>query len=78
MANDENQYETEYYDRVNPLIGQILNGLGIEKNFIKAEGHTLTYLDSTGDKGEILDLTMGYGSLMFGHNHPEILKEASD
>ena len=37
-------YSTDYYDYVNPLMGDLLSALGIERNFIKAEGTHYTIL----------------------------------
>lgn len=67
-----------YKKHVNPMVDEILSGLGVNKKYIRAEDHVLTYMDKDGNTGEILDLAGGYGSLILGHNHPEIVQTVKD
>ncbi|MBT6431833.1 MAG: aminotransferase class III-fold pyridoxal phosphate-dependent enzyme [Deltaproteobacteria bacterium] len=69
---------TTYEKYVNPLQAKLLKANGVEKTFIKAEGHTLTYKNAKGETGSIIDCLCGYGSLMFGHNHPRIHDTVKD
>nr|5DDS_A Chain A, CrmG [Actinoalloteichus sp. WH1-2216-6]5DDS_B Chain B, CrmG [Actinoalloteichus sp. WH1-2216-6]5DDS_C Chain C, CrmG [Actinoalloteichus sp. WH1-2216-6]5DDS_D Chain D, CrmG [Actinoalloteichus sp. WH1-2216-6]5DDU_A Chain A, CrmG [Actinoalloteichus sp. WH1-2216-6]5DDU_B Chain B, CrmG [Actinoalloteichus sp. WH1-2216-6]5DDU_C Chain C, CrmG [Actinoalloteichus sp. WH1-2216-6]5DDU_D Chain D, CrmG [Actinoalloteichus sp. WH1-2216-6]5DDW_A Chain A, CrmG [Actinoalloteichus sp. WH1-2216-6]5DD len=49
-------------------------GLGVE--YVRAEGNTVYYLDDEGREVPVLDHACGFGSLIFGHNHPEIIAHA--
>lgn len=61
---------------VNPLVSEILYSLGAETLFERAENHIMTGFNSIVEEKKVIDLTCGYGSLMFGHNNPEIIEEA--
>src|SRR5262245_59789009 len=53
---------------INPHLGELLERLGLDKRFVRAQGSTL--LDAEGI--EYLDFVSAYGALPFGHNPPEI------
>lgn len=66
----------EYTTYLNPLVGEILGSIGVEKWFVRAENHTMSWRDAKGREGDVVDLACGYGSLIFGHNHPELVGAA--
>ncbi|MCX4783646.1 aspartate aminotransferase family protein [Streptomyces sp. NBC_01264] len=49
-----------------------LASLGLDVDYVRAEGNTLYYLGESGEEIPVLDFAGGYGSLILGHNHPEI------
>ncbi|SCE41594.1 Aminotransferase class-III [Streptomyces sp. Termitarium-T10T-6] len=49
-------------------------GLGIE--YSRAEANTLYYVDEDGQEVPVLDHVCGFGSLIFGHNNPDIVAHA--
>ncbi|UKY51973.1 aminotransferase class III-fold pyridoxal phosphate-dependent enzyme [Streptomyces inhibens] len=61
---------------VQPEMGRIFAALGLDVEYVRAEGNTLYHLDEQGADIPVLDLMGGYGSLIFGHNHPEIVAHA--
>ena len=63
----------------------IRESIGFQKYYIRweqklfserAENHIMTGFNSIVEEKKVIDLTCGYGSLMFGHNNPEIIEEA--
>ncbi|WP_156727209.1 aspartate aminotransferase family protein [Streptomyces apocyni] len=53
-------------------LSEKVQGLGIARAYTRAQGNTLYYLDEHGEEAAVLDYVGGFGSLMFGHNNPEI------
>jgi acetylornithine/succinyldiaminopimelate/putrescine aminotransferase len=53
-----------------------MSTLGLNISYTRAEGDYLYYRDAQGDEVPVLDLLGGYGSLIFGHNHPQIVARA--
>lgn len=64
---------TEY---VKPYLGKILSAICLDVEYVRAEGNTLYYRDESGAEVPVLDMVGGYGSLIFGHNHPRIVAHA--
>ncbi|MCK0179934.1 aminotransferase class III-fold pyridoxal phosphate-dependent enzyme [Flavobacteriaceae bacterium S0862] len=62
-----------YRNNSKPLLTELLAILKLDKNYIRAEGDFLYYLYNNTEK-RVLDLTGGYGSLLLGHNNPEIVQ----
>lgn len=54
----------------------LLATLGLDVEYVRGEGDTLYYRDRDGGEVPVLDLVGGYGSLIFGHNHPELVERA--
>ncbi|MEX5634490.1 aminotransferase class III-fold pyridoxal phosphate-dependent enzyme [Parafrankia sp. FMc2] len=65
--------ETIFADAV---LNAWLAGVGLAVEYVRAEGNTLYYRDDRGDEVAVLDLLCGFGSLIFGHHHPEIVAHA--
>src|SRR5262245_20846711 len=61
---------------VKPRIIRLLRALGLDIAYDRAQGDYLSYRDAQGHEIEVLDLVGGYGSLLTGHNHPDLVAEA--
>jgi len=62
--------------RFKPRLNSLLRTMGLDITFERGEGDTLFYRDTTGQEIEVLDLVGGYGSLLLGHAHPALTREA--
>ncbi|MGW4511742.1 aspartate aminotransferase family protein [Streptomyces sp. NPDC004393] len=51
----------------------LLTLLGIDVEYVRGEGNTLYFLDETGHEVPVIDYAGGYGALVLGHNHPEVV-----
>ncbi|MEU0940397.1 aminotransferase class III-fold pyridoxal phosphate-dependent enzyme [Embleya sp. NPDC005971] len=60
------------------LLTGLLGTFGLDIEYVRADKNTLYYLDETGTEVPVLDLVGGWGSLMLGHNHPEIVAYAKE
>ncbi|WP_256919165.1 aminotransferase class III-fold pyridoxal phosphate-dependent enzyme [Streptomyces hilarionis] len=60
------------------LLTAMLGAFGLDVEYVRAEKNSLYYLDETGAEVPVLDLVGGWGSLMLGHNHPEIVAYAKE
>ncbi|MCP3822748.1 aminotransferase class III-fold pyridoxal phosphate-dependent enzyme [Streptomyces sp. A3M-1-3] len=61
-----------------PFLLGWLSSLGLDVEYIRGEGNTLYFLGEDGREVPVLDFAGGYGSLIFGHNHPEIVAHAQN
>jgi len=69
------EYPSTTYTK--PYLQELLSILKMDKEFYSAEGNYLYSLEE--DKRiEYLDLAGGYGSLLLGHNHPELVRVAQN
>jgi acetylornithine/succinyldiaminopimelate/putrescine aminotransferase/predicted amino acid dehydrogenase len=59
-----------------PRLTQLLETLHLDVHFERGAGCHLYYRDAGGAEIEVLDLVGGYGSLMLGHAHPDLVAEA--
>jgi acetylornithine/succinyldiaminopimelate/putrescine aminotransferase len=53
-------------------------GLGMAIHYTRAVGNTLYYRDAENREVAVTDFVGSFGSLMFGHNHPEIVDRAKE
>ncbi|MFF7251537.1 aminotransferase class III-fold pyridoxal phosphate-dependent enzyme [Embleya sp. NPDC008237] len=60
------------------LLTGMLGTFGLDIEYVRAEKNTLYCLDDAGTEVPVLDLVGGWGSLMLGHNHPEIVAYAKE
>jgi acetylornithine/succinyldiaminopimelate/putrescine aminotransferase/predicted amino acid dehydrogenase len=58
-----------------PGMVPLLQALGLDATYLKAEGDYL-YYERGGTLVRVLDLLGGYGANLFGHHHPELIAEA--
>ncbi|AUG80443.1 class III aminotransferase [Kitasatospora sp. MMS16-BH015] len=63
-------------DLVEPHMLGFLTQLGIDVEYVRAEGNTLWYRDRDGREIPVVDYAGGYGALVLGHNHPELVATA--
>ncbi|WP_066376267.1 aspartate aminotransferase family protein [Herbidospora mongoliensis] len=64
------------HDLAEPHLRQVLMSAGLDVEYVRAEGDILYQRSADGTERPVLDLVGGYGSLLFGHNHPEIVAHA--
>jgi acetylornithine/succinyldiaminopimelate/putrescine aminotransferase/predicted amino acid dehydrogenase len=57
-----------------PNLVQLLEAMGVDAPYERAEGDFL-WQNRDGRLVKVLDLVGGYGALLFGHNHPELVNE---
>lgn len=55
-----------------PYMRTMLASAGLDVEYVRAEGDTLYRLDERGREVPVTDFAGGYGSLILGHNPPEI------
>ncbi|GHJ99324.1 diaminobutyrate--pyruvate aminotransferase [Streptomyces sp. Y2F8-2] len=61
-----------------PQMLDFLSFLGIDVEYVRGEGNTLYFIDGDNREVPVLDYAGGYGALVLGHNHPEILAAARE
>jgi len=66
---------TLYKHYCRPDLAAFLEAIRLDVNFHRAEG-SYVYYYKDGREVEVLDLLGGYGTLLLGHNHPEIVSFA--
>ncbi|MER5771756.1 aspartate aminotransferase family protein [Streptomyces sp. NPDC001985] len=67
--------ETELAD---PMMLQWLSSLGFGVEYVRGAGNTLILRTGSGEEIPVIDFAGGYGSLILGHNHPEVVAAARD
>ena len=65
-------------DLAEPHLRQVLAGVGLDVEYVRAEGNTLHRLDENGRSVPVLDMMGGFGSLILGHHHPRIVARAKE
>jgi acetylornithine/succinyldiaminopimelate/putrescine aminotransferase/predicted amino acid dehydrogenase len=61
-----------------PFVTAVLTASGMDVEYVRAKGNTLFHRDENGAEAPVLDLVGGWGSLILGHNHPEIVACAKE
>jgi acetylornithine/succinyldiaminopimelate/putrescine aminotransferase/predicted amino acid dehydrogenase len=64
-----------YGEFCRPALVPLLEGIGLDAEYVKAEGDYLFYWRD-GQYVRVLDLLGGYGANLFGHHHPDLAAEA--
>jgi acetylornithine/succinyldiaminopimelate/putrescine aminotransferase/predicted amino acid dehydrogenase len=64
-----------YRNLVRPRLAELLQFLHLDVAFTRASG---CHLWPDGGDRPVLDLVGGYGTLLFGHNHPDLVRAAVD
>lgn len=65
----------DYRDYVRPKYVELMQALGLERQFHRARGSKLYYRDVQGQEMAVTDFLGGYGAALFGHNDPEFIEE---
>ncbi|MFJ3586838.1 aspartate aminotransferase family protein [Streptomyces sp. NPDC090127] len=65
-------------DLAEPHLRETLGTAGLDVDYVRAEGNTLYHLDESGNEIPVTDFAGGYGSLLLGHNNPEIVARAKE
>lgn len=65
----------DYIDTIRPDFTRFLKPLGLAVDYDHAQGDLLSG-SSGGKRIEVVDFVGGYGSCLFGHNHPQIIGAA--
>jgi len=66
-----------YKEYCRPDLAAFLEAIRLDVSYHRAEGNYLYYYDQDGREVEVLDLLGGYGALILGHHHPEIVELAA-
>ncbi|MFE5502760.1 aspartate aminotransferase family protein [Amycolatopsis japonica] len=61
-----------------PNMRALLGSVGLDVEYLQAEGNTLVQAGADGEGIPVLDHVGGYGSLLLGHNNPEIVAHAKE
>lgn len=67
-----------FAEHVKPLLAARLRAIGLDVVYHRARGDRLYRRDDTGVELEVLDFIGGFGSSLFGHNHPALVACAID
>ncbi|MER8267695.1 aminotransferase class III-fold pyridoxal phosphate-dependent enzyme [Streptomyces griseus] len=68
----------EAQELVDGTLHQNISGIGLDPTYVRAEGNSLWAAAHDGSETEIADFVCGYGSLLLGHNNPEIVAYATE
>lgn len=64
-----------YRDFVRPKYAELLQALGLDRQFQRAAGSQLFYTDGQGREVAVADFLGGYGAALFGHNDPAFVSQ---
>ena len=80
IMNDTYQQQdiTTNFQYSRPWLDRTLKNLGLNQVFTNASGNYLYYQPEDNTKAKVLDFIGGYGSLLLGHNHPELTDYAAE
>jgi acetylornithine/succinyldiaminopimelate/putrescine aminotransferase/predicted amino acid dehydrogenase len=68
----------DYLRFTRPALARQMRAFGLEFEFCAAERDGLRLAQPCAFSGNVLDLVGGYGTSLFGHNHPELVAVAED
>ena len=75
LVNFDKTATEEYGEYCRPWLVQLLQAIGLDVAYERAEGNYLWH-SRDGQPTKILDIAGGFGSTLFGHNHPALISEA--
>ncbi|WP_017627464.1 aspartate aminotransferase family protein [Nocardiopsis chromatogenes] len=70
--------DSDTRELVDATLHQNLSGAGLDPRYVRAEGDSLWARATDGSEAEVTDFVGGYGSLLLGHNDPEIVARATE
>ncbi|HEV2721060.1 MAG TPA: aminotransferase class III-fold pyridoxal phosphate-dependent enzyme, partial [Thermoanaerobaculia bacterium] len=74
---EETKDDPPYISLVRPQLGAMLRAARLNVEYVRASGDRMTgRID--GQELEVLDVVGGYGTTLFGHNHPELIAAARE
>jgi len=62
--------------RHKPGLFNLLQSIGLDVVYHRAQGDHVYYIDQASEEVAVLDCVGGYGTLLLGHSHPELVREA--
>jgi acetylornithine/succinyldiaminopimelate/putrescine aminotransferase/predicted amino acid dehydrogenase len=65
---------SDYQKYSRPELARILKKLHLDYEVLSGSGSYLTVITAGGNQKKVLDLVMGYGSCLLGHNHPVLVE----
>lgn len=77
LESDAADAGSTYAQFARPLPARLMEALKLDKRYVRACGDYLFYCDGESEV-PVLDLAGGYGSLILGHNHPELVRLAQE
>ncbi|MDN3265298.1 aminotransferase class III-fold pyridoxal phosphate-dependent enzyme [Streptomyces sp. CSDS2] len=69
---------SQAHDLVDTELHQAVSQVGLDVEYIRSRGNTMWARDRHGGEVPVTDFIGGYGSLILGHNHPEVVARARD
>ncbi len=61
-----------------PRVAEVLDAVGLDRAYSRAEGDYLFYRDAAGAEVRVLDMLGGFGASLLGHNHPLLVARAQE
>ncbi|MER6349033.1 aspartate aminotransferase family protein [Streptomyces sp. NPDC001595] len=75
---DTNNSAAEGPELAEPYLREVLGMAGLAVEYVRSKGNTLYQRGADGGEIAITDFAGGYGSVLLGHNHPEIVRCARE
>lgn len=75
---DTNNSAAEGPELAEPYLREVLGTAGLAVEYVRAEGNTLYQRGADGGEIPVADFAGGYGSVLLGHNHPDIVRCAQE
>lgn len=70
--------EPSNYHFSRPKLENLLGKLRLNKEYTRSEKNLMYYTNTNNDEVEVVDFIGGFGSLMLGHNNPELIQYSMD
>jgi acetylornithine/succinyldiaminopimelate/putrescine aminotransferase/predicted amino acid dehydrogenase len=77
-ALPEAESAAAFASHLKPRLARLLHAIGLDVVYTRAEGDSLYVRDADGGEREVLDMLGGFGACLFGHNHPELVRRATE
>ncbi|MFF8956255.1 aspartate aminotransferase family protein [Streptomyces sp. NPDC014894] len=70
--------EADRTELAEPHLREVLGAAGLAVEYVRAEGNTLYRRGEDGGETPVADFAGGYGSVLLGHSHPDIVRCARE